>query len=49
MQRFLFQIEKGLSRKTHADADIKCWITYVQDLPNGKGNLENVKIEQYNS
>lgn len=37
MSRFLIEIEKGLKKKTHPTADVKCFVTYVQDLPNGKG------------
>lgn len=35
MKRIIYEIERGLSAKTHNDADVKCFITYVQDLPNG--------------
>ncbi|XP_063709783.1 hexokinase type 2 isoform X3 [Culicoides brevitarsis] len=35
MEKFLHEIERGLSKKTHPEADIKCFVTYVQDLPNG--------------
>lgn len=35
MKRIIYEIERGLSAKTHNEADIKCFITYVQDLPNG--------------
>jgi len=31
----LNEINRGLSKKTNAQADIKCFVTYVQDLPNG--------------
>lgn len=34
------EIERGLSKKTHTDADVKCFVTYVQDLPNGKGEFK---------
>lgn len=37
MSRFLKEIEKGLKKDTHPKADVKCFVTYVQDLPNGKG------------
>lgn len=37
MRRVIVEIERGLNNKTHNDADIKCFVTYVQDLPNGKG------------
>ncbi|XP_059608270.1 hexokinase type 2 isoform X2 [Phlebotomus argentipes] len=36
MSRLLDEINRGLKKETHADADIKCFVTYVQDLPNGK-------------
>ncbi|KAL7026429.1 hypothetical protein ACKWTF_013910 [Chironomus riparius] len=36
MTRFLKEIQLGLKKETHAKADIKCFVTYVQDLPNGK-------------
>lgn len=39
MDRVVVEVERGLSKKTHADADVKCFVTYVQDLPNGKGLL----------
>jgi hexokinase len=41
MKRYLHEIDKGLKKKTHPTADIKCFITYVQDLPNGKGKHES--------
>lgn len=37
MAKFLNEVDKGLKKKTHPQADIKCFVTYVQDLPNGKG------------
>ncbi|XP_050679152.1 hexokinase type 2 isoform X3 [Leptidea sinapis] len=36
MSRLHTDILKGLGRDSHADAIVKCWITYIQDLPNGK-------------
>lgn len=39
MRRFLIEIDRGLKKETHPNADIKCFITYIQDLPNGKGDL----------
>lgn len=35
MKRLTAEIDRGLSKRTHKDADVKCFITYVQDLPNG--------------
>lgn len=36
MKNFIVEIEKGLKKETHPTADIKCFVTYVQELPNGK-------------
>lgn len=36
-KRVVVEVERGLSAKTHNEADVKCFVTYVQDLPNGKG------------
>ncbi|XP_054264515.1 hexokinase type 2 isoform X2 [Macrosteles quadrilineatus] len=36
MAKLLEAIKKGLGKNTHKDATVKCWTTYVQDLPNGK-------------
>lgn len=37
MQKFENQIQMGLKRNTHDDAEIKCFVTYVQNLPTGNG------------
>lgn len=37
MKRLYNDLNKGLGKDTHAKAIVKCWITYIQDLPNGKG------------
>uniref|UniRef100_A0A1B0ABY8 Phosphotransferase n=1 Tax=Glossina pallidipes TaxID=7398 RepID=A0A1B0ABY8_GLOPL len=34
--RILHEIKNGLAKETHKKADVKCFVTYVQDLPNGK-------------
>ncbi|XP_076229304.1 hexokinase A isoform X2 [Nomia melanderi] len=41
MDRLDEEIQKGLTKETHKDAIVKCFTTYVQDLPNGteKGNF----------
>ncbi|KAK2575816.1 hypothetical protein KPH14_007198 [Odynerus spinipes] len=41
MGKLLQEIQRGLSKTTHNDAIVKCFTTYVQDLPNGteKGNF----------
>lgn len=38
MTRLHSDLVKGLGKDTHANSIVKCWITYIQDLPNGKGN-----------
>lgn len=35
MNRMNFNINKGLDKETHPVATIKCWQTYVQNLPSG--------------
>lgn len=35
MINFERQIKKGLKKSTHNTSEIKCFITYVQDMPNG--------------
>lgn len=37
MQKLTDEINAGLSRTTHNDSVVKCFTTYVQDLPNGTG------------
>lgn len=46
MKRFMVEINRGLSKKTHKEADIRCYVTYVQDLPNGTGNFEQEKFTE---
>ncbi|KAF9423585.1 hypothetical protein HW555_001140 [Spodoptera exigua] len=36
MSRLHNDLVKGLGKDTHANSIVKCWITYIQDLPNGK-------------
>ncbi len=35
MKRFNGEIEKGLKKSTHSSAELKCFVTYVQNLPTG--------------
>ncbi|XP_055838673.1 hexokinase type 2-like [Episyrphus balteatus] len=35
-RRFLNEINRGLCAQTHDNADVKCFPTYVQDLPTGE-------------
>lgn len=35
MTKFESEIRKGLKRSTHSSAEVKCFVTYVQNLPNG--------------
>lgn len=45
MTNFITEIEKGLKKETHPTADIKCFVTYVQELPNGQGEY----VPSYNN
>lgn len=36
MKVFLEEIHKGLNKQTKANASVKCFNTYIQDLPTGK-------------
>lgn len=45
MQRLTDEINKGLSRETHDEAIVKCFTTYVQDLPNGTGKSSKVRSD----
>lgn len=38
MDLVLKELNSGLSKKGNANADLKCFITYIKDLPNGKGS-----------
>jgi Hexokinase. len=42
MSRLLEDIQLGLGKDTHETSIVKCFVTYVQDLPNGTGKLRNV-------
>ncbi|XP_068155244.1 hexokinase type 2 [Drosophila tropicalis] len=33
--RILHEVRRGLAKDTHPKANVKCFVTYVQDLPNG--------------
>ncbi|CAO1438078.1 unnamed protein product [Diamesa serratosioi] len=35
MIRFEKEIKRGLKKETHHCSEVKCFVTYVQDLPNG--------------
>lgn len=37
MKKFTEEMNKGLAKETHEDSTLKCFTTYVQDLPNGTG------------
>ena len=37
MEKLLKAMNEGLKKETHDNAVVKCFTTYVQDLPNGKG------------
>lgn len=44
MKRFMVEINRGLAKETHQTADIRCYVTYVQDLPNGTGEWIYFKV-----
>ena len=33
---WVFSFQGGLKKETHDSASVKCWPTYVRDLPTGK-------------
>lgn len=35
----LAEVIKGLNKETNAEATIKCFPTYVRELPNGEGSI----------
>lgn len=37
--RFEKEIRRGLKKETHHCSEVKCFVTYVQDLPNGNGKV----------
>lgn len=45
MQKLSDEINRGLSRKTHDDSIVKCFTTYVQDLPNGTGKWRSTAVD----
>lgn len=45
MKRLHNDLTKGLGKDTHEKSIVKCWITYIQDLPNGKGTLPSRDIQ----
>jgi len=42
MNRLQEDIQLGLRKDTHAASIVKCFVTYVQDLPNGTGKPRNM-------
>lgn len=40
VKRLTTAINQGLSKDAHQNATVKCYSTYVTDLPTGKGNNE---------
>ncbi|XP_034243747.1 hexokinase type 2 isoform X2 [Thrips palmi] len=45
MRRIMKDVEKGLCKDTHKEAVVKCFITYVQDLPNGTERGEFLALD----
>lgn len=44
MTLFEEALNKGLGVDTHEGASVKCYQTYIQDLPTGKGNQHFLRI-----
>jgi len=40
----LNEFNEGLSRRTHQEAKVKMWPTYVKDVPSGSGSFEEGKF-----
>lgn len=36
--RMLTEVNRGLAKETNKEATVKCFPTYVRELPNGTGN-----------
>lgn len=47
MEIFLDNVHRGLKKNTHADSVVKCFPTYVQDLPNGTGKIGTSYIKTF--
>lgn len=45
MKRLTNEINRGLSKETHTEAIVRCYTTYVQDLPNGTGKKATKKMK----
>jgi hypothetical protein len=43
-QRLLVEINRGLNKDTNKEATVKCFPTYVRELPNGEGNSNEILI-----
>ncbi len=46
MDKLLRNINEGLSKDGHESSAVKCFITYVQDLPSGKGNVSRLLLRR---
>lgn len=45
MSQMNYCIDQGLGKKTHKTATIKCWQTYVQDMPTGNEEGEFLALD----
>lgn len=39
MTRFQKEVRRGLKKETHKCSEVKCFVTYVHDLPDGNGKM----------
>lgn len=37
--RMLIEVQRGLKKDTNKEATVKCFPTYVRELPNGEGTF----------
>ena len=44
MTRFQKEVRRGLKKETHQCSEVKCFVTYVQDLPDGNGKLCSIEV-----
>lgn len=43
-EQLLVDLKKGLGKDSNEDAVVKCFPTYVQDLPNGQGTNPQAQV-----
>ena len=46
-QRLLVELNRGLNKDTNKEATVKCFPTYVRELPNGEGKLKILLLKTF--